>query len=134
MTVLARCHPDRQHRARGLCGSCYKLDWNRRNPERDAASRAREKAKRTPAMKKAAHLRFLYGLSLHEYERLWIAQDGRCAVCRELPGRRALAVDHNHQTGQVRGLLCGLCNRGLGAFRDNPEFLRRAASYLKANR
>jgi hypothetical protein len=134
MTVQSTCHPDRQHRARGLCTSCYTKDWQHRNPERNRINRDRAKAKRTPAERKDRHLKHLYGLSLVGYERLLAAQDGRCAVCGEppAPGRRALAVDHDHQTGRVRGLLCGLCNRGVGAFRDNPEFARRAASYLEA--
>lgn len=59
------------------------------------------------------------------------AQGGRCAICRQEPGRRALDVDHSHETGAVRGLLCELCNKGLGCFRDSLDALRRAVVYLE---
>jgi hypothetical protein len=62
-----------------------------------------------------------------EYDARKAAQDGLCAVCRE---REAEHVDHDHETGEVRGLLCSCCNQGLGNFRDNAAHLRAAADYL----
>jgi hypothetical protein len=56
------------------------------------------------------------------------AQDGRCLICAEAT---TLAVDHDHRTGEVRGLLCSLCNRALGHFRDAPVLCERAALYLR---
>lgn len=78
----------------------------------------------------------LYDLTEGQYAKLIDLQGGVCAICGRPPGATKLAVDHNHTTGEVRGLLCGRnpwtnCNRGLGQFRDNPEWLRRAASYLE---
>lgn len=60
-----------------------------------------------------------------------IRQGGRCAICRREPeqGRR-LAVDHDHATGEVRGLLCKACNTALGMFRDDVASLARAIGYL----
>jgi len=60
-------------------------------------------------------------------------QDGVCAICGEPPGGRwkKLHVDHDHETGRVRALLCVSCNRALGWFRDNPEILRKAIVYLE---
>lgn len=75
-----------------------------------------------------------YGITAEEYDALYRWQGGRCAICRRATGAaRRLAVDHNHETGEVRGLLCKPCNRyGLGMFaRDNPEVLDRAAEYLR---
>jgi hypothetical protein len=60
------------------------------------------------------------------------AQNGGCAICGYRFGQKKgdMKVDHNHQTGKVRGLLCDLCNRGLGMFRDNQNNLTKAVSYL----
>jgi hypothetical protein len=60
------------------------------------------------------------------------AQKGRCRICGGLPDATGrLCVDHNHATGKVRGLLCRLCNAGLGAFRDNVKCVAEALKYLK---
>jgi len=70
-------------------------------------------------------------LTDNEYNELLRAQDGRCAICRAEPDEcRALAVDHDHITGKVRGLLCARCNLGLGYMRDDPELLQRSAAYV----
>lgn len=69
-----------------------------------------------------------YGLEPEEYDRLLADQGGVCAICRE-PGLK-LVVDHDHQTGAVRGLLCADCNIGIGRLKDNPGYLRAAAEYL----
>lgn len=72
-----------------------------------------------------------YGLAAGEYDKLFKAQDGRCAICRQ-SRRQRLSVDHDHKTGLVRGLCCRMCNgRLLTAARDNPETLRSAADYLE---
>lgn len=58
------------------------------------------------------------------------AQNGKCAIC-DAEQSFQLAVDHDHQTGLTRGLLCRNCNQGLGYFGDDPERLLRAINYLK---
>ena len=94
---------------------------------------ARQRRVRTPDYGRQASLKKLYGITLGEYEALLNTQNGVCAVCAEPPrGRRKfLAVDHDHETGLVRGLLCTTCNVGLGALRDSPELLRAALTYLR---
>lgn len=83
------------------------------------------------------HKAWKYGISKSEYEALWAQQDGLCAICFEpettvIRGRLIeLSVDHNHQTGQIRGLLCASCNNGLGRFQDNIDRIRNAANYLE---
>ena len=70
-----------------------------------------------------------YGLSEDDWQRLFNEQGGLCAVCREAP---ATCVDHDHETGRVRGLLCRTCNLGIGHLKDDPERLESAARYLRA--
>jgi len=69
-------------------------------------------------------------LTEDEYIDLLAFQNGRCAICGRPPKNRRLNVDHDHRTGEVRGLLCHRCNRGLVWFGDDPGFLRWAAEYL----
>ncbi|WP_086847018.1 endonuclease VII domain-containing protein [Amycolatopsis kentuckyensis] len=90
------------------------------------------------AVRKAANhdrrVQMVYGLGEGDYERLLAAQGGVCAGCGPESGRngrsKRLAVDHNHETGEVRGLLCSEDNRLLGRLRDNPAPLLRLAAYL----
>lgn len=75
-----------------------------------------------------------YGITLAEYTAMSVAQGGLCAICRSpCPTGRQLAVDHDHETGSVRGLLCANCNRGLGLFQDRANTLTAAAEYLVAH-
>lgn len=76
-----------------------------------------------------------YGLGAEDYAALERSQDGRCAICRtNEPGSRSGVwhVDHCHETGAVRGLLCTGCNTGLGIFRDDRDRLAAAIKYLEA--
>lgn len=72
-----------------------------------------------------------YGISAAHYDALLTYQDGRCAICRNVPRTIRLAVDHDHATGEVRGLLCKRCNHDLlGGGHDSIEVLWRALAYL----
>lgn len=78
-------------------------------------------------------LKQVFGITPQEYERLLAVQDGRCAICERRPRKRRLAVDHDHSTGEVRGLLCTRCNHKLiGSASESAAVLRRAARYLDA--
>lgn len=78
-----------------------------------------------------------YGISIEDYDRMSDEQNHVCAICGQ-PQNRAntsrLSVDHNHETGSVRGLLCHLCNSGLGAFQDDPQILTSAIEYLNKHK
>ena len=77
-------------------------------------------------------LRYKYGLTVEQLNTILQRQNNQCAICRvTLKRGQNLHIDHDHATGEVRGLLCDFCNRGLGTFRDNPDFLMRAAKYLR---
>ena len=86
-----------------------------------------------------SELKRRFGITLHEYGQLMVKQGGKCAICGTDEGGtrlgevKALAVDHDHKTGRVRGLLCESCNQGIGKLKDDVEILQKAIDYLKAN-
>jgi hypothetical protein len=84
-------------------------------------------------VKKDRYLKRMYGISLEVFNKLMLLQGERCALCRdEFESPRDIHVDHCHETGQVRGILCASCNLGLGFFKDNTTVLLRAVRYLEA--
>ena len=85
---------------------------------------------RSKYLKRARVLRrkSIYGISEEEYRAMYEACGGRCSICR---GDRKLVIDHCHDSGRVRGLLCDNCNRGIGLIGDSPEILARSAEYLR---
>lgn len=86
------------------------------------------------ARERAGYLRRKYGITLEEYDALLQQQGGTCAICRRPPRDDiSLHVDHDHETGARRGLLCFRCNNSLGDLEDDPDLLRRAAAYLDAH-
>jgi hypothetical protein len=84
---------------------------------------------RARAAARAGTIKMKYGITIQQYNALFAKQKGRCAICKE-KSKGWLHVDHCHRTRLTRGLLCGLCNRGLGCFRDGPRLLRGAAAYV----
>lgn len=74
-----------------------------------------------------------HGMTLEEYESINTSQKGICAICKNPPrgGYKHLVVDHCHETGNIRGLLCNTCNRAIGLFKDSPELLSNASEYLR---
>ena len=72
-----------------------------------------------------------YGISRAGYDGMFESQGGVCAICGGTNATSRLAVDHDHLTGNIRGLLCIRCNAGLGLFRDDPTILSAAIDYLQ---
>ena len=72
-----------------------------------------------------------YNITPADYDRMLLEQKYVCAICKRAQRFQRLAVDHDHKTKKVRGLLCMSCNRGLGRFFDSPIRLRAAAEYLE---
>lgn len=79
---------------------------------------------------KEIDLKRKFDMGSDDYQSLFETQGGRCAICGEIPDGTSLAVDHDHLTNKVRGLLCFNCNTGLGQFGDSREILLEAAAYL----
>jgi len=102
-----------------LCERKYKR--NNYDPERDRANR----------------IKYSYGVSVKEIENMAISQHYKCAICKKqcpkLLYKGQLFIDHDHNTGKVRGLLCNDCNLFLGRAFDNINILQNAIDYLKKN-
>lgn len=80
-----------------------------------------------------ALIRRKYGITKKQYDNLLQQQGGGCAICgrTEEPDGRKLSIDHDHNTGDVRGILCNNCNNGLGSFGDDIEGMHKAINYLQ---
>lgn len=115
-----------------LCRKCGEIkphsEWHRNATASDGLS-TRCKACRA-AQGRADHLKREYGLTPEERDGLVAEQGGVCPICLSAPAEH---VDHCHETGRVRGVLCFSCNAALGQFKDRPEMIRRAISYLEGN-
>src|SRR5882724_10406966 len=146
------CHPSRPYYAKLKCRACYEHDlrhgnaeywqrqrenarrWAKKFPERikakqrerieDPRCRARDKS-----TKRRAWLADL-GTTESELAALLEFQRGACAICRRSFSEATQHVDHDHATGELRGLLCSRCNNGLGMFGDGKEGLEVAIRYL----
>lgn len=130
--------------------NAYNTKWRRANPEKAAEMKRkwreanRETVKAKAKAWRARHKEKLwadriwaeYGLTMEALNRMNAAHGNACAICRTVfvegshqPASRH--IDHDHATGEVRGLLCSCCNWGLGHFKDDPSRLQAAAAYLK---
>lgn len=113
--------------------------WRIRNPGKQAAANKRwveNNKEHVSTRHRKYQLKKKYSLSEARYNELLDAQQGACAICKttEPTGKwNVFAVDHDHTTGIVRGLLCNECNRGMGLLKDSSTLLRAAAEYLEAH-
>lgn len=101
------------------------LAWKKRNWDKVLVSARKSNRKRKLAS---------VGATLSDFNTAIASQGGFCAICKteevSVDGGKHVHIDHCHQTGKFRGVLCSQCNKGLGHFRDNPEVLARAIAYL----
>lgn len=136
-------HRGTKDRRANYCRTCSQeiaREWRRNNAEKvRAQNRARTAdpaaRRRYLMLQKAWRLR-LYGLTPERFEDLLDKQESCCAICGAVPadaeteGSTGLAVDHDHETGEVRGLLCRRCNLALGYFQDDVALMAKAIAYL----
>jgi len=132
---------------------CYNRRADRRAAQREYNARPERQARKNEQRRtdpgqvarireynRRMNLKSHYGLTVEEYDRMFEAQGGVCAVCgkpADPDGVRSasrLHVDHDHETGRLRELLCIKCNRGLGYFADDPALLRAMAAYIERHR
>lgn len=118
---LSEMRPDFRY----VCLKCFSEmgnEWQRRNPTISARH------------KRNHHLLRHFGITVAEAENLQKEQDDLCAICKSPfsdQRERTPHIDHDHETGVIRGVLCINCNLGLGAFKDDPDLLLSAIEYLK---
>lgn len=85
----------------------------------------------TKEQRRAYNLKAMYGIKPEDYQNMISCQNNKCLICDIFMLDVKHCIDHNHKTGEIRGILCSPCNQGLGQFKDNIENLLNAAKYLK---
>jgi hypothetical protein len=117
------------------CRACMAVKtraWQDANPEKVRGHHRRAYRQNHDAIREAQvemRLKARYGITLAEYEAILERQGGACALCPRVPGKKRLHVDHDHETGRVRGLLCAPCNTRLHAL-ENLAWRAAAEAYL----
>lgn len=125
-------HKDKKNtKGKGLCYVCKSCA----NAKSRTLHRSRGQDVQYKLNKKSSHIKSTYGISLTEYNDKLTSQNFKCGICStHLHGvNNDTHLDHDHSTGKLRAFLCGNCNRGLGSFKDNKEFLMEAIHYLETH-
>ena len=118
------------------CAREIKKEYRKNNGEK-VRSQQRAWAKANPDRKREHLIKCLYGISIEQYMYVLEKQNGVCAICKqpELSIRRgsykSLDVDHNHETGEIRGLLCSACNAALGLLKEDAQRIESLLAYLR---
>jgi hypothetical protein len=134
--VCPRCNKEflpQKHDQIYCTTNCQAYVWREKYPEKvkETEKKYREKyPEKIKIKQRVSALKRNYGITLEEYNTILISQNGKCAICQEEKDE-TLAVDHNHETGFVRGLLCRHCNHVVGFAKDNITILNRTISYLE---
>jgi hypothetical protein len=122
-----------------LCNNKRNTQWNKDNIEKVRKYQALWKSQNPEKMENfslSSHLRRSYNIDIEGYKRLLSEQDDGCAICGTKKCRTGyrLAIDHDHMTGKIRGLLCQSCNIGIGGLKDDIELLKKALKYLEKHK
>lgn len=128
-------HRDRSHKD-GRCSTCKKCSlarhavyYSENLEERTTYNKRYQKVNKKKIRDQTRCS--IYGLALGEFDRLFAEQGGICAICGSPGGKRGIGVDHDHESGKIRALLCGPCNIGIGMLKDSSVLIQKAADYLK---
>ena len=117
-------HPNGRYGLQPRCKDCHAADSKQYSAARPPS---------TPEKNSKYLLKRKYGLTLDEYDDLVLRYGGVCGICKQ-PSDKVLVVDHDHTTGEVRGVLCSSCNTGIGFLGDTIEAVEAALAYLKNHR
>jgi hypothetical protein len=118
---------NQKHLLKSRCNTCLYEEhfrWTTENKERVGEYRQKDK---WTIVKRCSRR----GITPQEFVEAYEAQNGKCPICASAISMENSAIDHNHETGAFRGILCKTCNRALGMFKDSPEILVSASQYLK---
>lgn len=120
------------------CKDTYEKAWRIANPDKcrkNVTAWQKANPEKFKSAQRRGDLRRSYGITVEQYDQVFEIQGGVCAICGgvNLDGRR-LFVDHNHETGKIRGLLCLPCNYALGYLKESPELFIKALHYLIRNK
>jgi hypothetical protein len=123
------------------CKGAYQKAWADANPDKvHATRRTKPHVERLSARRRAL---IKIGWTLERFEEMWERQQGKCCLCgvllvlqdsRNSRSATTACADHDHETGQPRGILCHLCNAGIGLLRDDPALIAKALAYLQSHR
>ena len=148
---MANCHPDKKHKAIGLCKYCYDKQWFLNNKKKRHQSNKqwrlnnkeynrkrvkkyiKHKLELNPNYIRNQNIQHLHHISQSDYEALLKNQNYKCLGCNIDINQygKNFVIDHCHTTNKIRGLLCSNCNISLGMAQDNPNILRNLANYLE---
>ena len=128
MRIWAKPYKSGPREGRLYCSRCHQVRyWERKSNDPEGLKLKQLKNR----------LITKYKMTLEEFYAMVEKQDNKCAICLQPETHQkngTLSVDHDHDTGKIRDLLCDRCNNGIGCFRENPEFLARAVAYLNKHK
>lgn len=149
----AKCHPERDFYCKDLCRNCYEKqlrdsnpeyyerqkenarNWSEENKERKSeVNKAYQKRKPTPRhVKRQSWLKRKYNITLEIFNKILEFQGNKCCICKQplKDGDRFLHIDHCHETGKVRGILCSQCNWFMSKIDGVKECLNNLNNYVK---
>jgi hypothetical protein len=147
ISICKECNLEKKIKAKGLCSNCYNKLRNKRRKvyfkERHKKNYNDRKAYFKKYYKKnrkriLIHLRNrnyirLYGITLDEYNEIFRKQGGKCAICGKKPLTYNLSIDHDHDTGKMRDLLCPICNYVVGIV-ENSNLISKVNEYIKKHK
>jgi hypothetical protein len=101
-----------------VCQDKKSISWRARNLAKARFQQQKQK------------LKDRYGITLEDYDKMFLEQHGVCKLCGKATNRRRLDIDHCHTTGKIRGLLCNVCNKTLGLLKDDLKLIEKIKEYL----